>query len=286
MSDQDEGPAVGQEDQRETPGPKDPELALARAAHDGRTADMKEFWAQSGGTLDANLVLRNAVRIDDRLAAMELAKEWGATDFDTALCDAALSSNLRGMEVLLRWREESLPTQGSSVHLDEALARSARTGHLDGMRFLKERGATDFGKVLASIPDGNVPAPEDPPDIVYHSFCGSRREAAKELLRSWLNGEATKERLRSWLNEETESGLAEQKETEETESGSAGQKDTEDAPSDPAEQKETEETESGSAGQENAEEDAPGVPAEQMAFALAFCGALRRKQLGMMPHEI
>ena len=90
------------------------------------------------GATDFNSALAWAA-CRSNIDCMKLLKEWGATDFDWALNGAANKGQINCMKLLKKW---------GATNFNNAFSRAAEGGHLGCMKLLKDWGATDFEKAL------------------------------------------------------------------------------------------------------------------------------------------
>ena len=135
-------------DLQESPAIISPRTVLEALEAGGDPAWLKEVVAGGWGGDQANEFLFHA-SAKGSVEGVSLAKAWGATDFDQALCRAAENGQLVTMELLIG--------ECSTDRLDDAFYSAAEGGHLDAMELLRKWGADYFNDTFGGT-GGQPPA--------------------------------------------------------------------------------------------------------------------------------
>ena len=116
--------------------------ALINAARAGHL-DICKYLVSTGtlNTDDLDEALINSTRYRGHLDICKYLVSQGATDYDSALINAARYGNLDICKYFM-----SIPS--SNLDLDEALVSAARYSNLDTCKYLVYLGATDYGSAL------------------------------------------------------------------------------------------------------------------------------------------
>jgi hypothetical protein len=147
--------------------------AFPEAASHGRNSILKHLWTRFEGVWDAEDINHGfkLAGAGGFLSTVELLHEWGATDYEMLMCEAAENDFPYIMERARSW---------GATNFDEALGWASVGGALNAMVVLREWGATQFSEARQQLVE----------DMQAEEVIPQRSLEALALLDKWIGGNA------------------------------------------------------------------------------------------------